>query len=120
MAVSRPQQIAKDKYRQEKRDQITAEVPKGKRDAYKLIAAELNLSLSMLIQNGVEEYGRNHAGKDFLPTLPTPEAKSLSPADERLLDDLAKLPPDAQKAFRQLVRAITAPANDDDQRRQKN
>lgn len=106
MAVSRPQQIAKDKYRQEKRDQITAEVPKGKRDAYKLIAAELNLSLSMLIQNGVEEYGRNHASKDFLATLPTPETKSLSPADEKLIAEFSKLPADAQKSLMQFLRTI--------------
>ena len=103
MAVSRPQQIAKDKYRQEKRDQITAEVPKGKRDAYKRIAADFNLSLSMLIQNSVEEYGRNHAGES-LPT--TTQQKSLSSADEKLLAEFSKLPVDARKHLLELAKII--------------
>ena len=100
------QKIAKAKYQQEKCDRITADIPKGKRDAYKLIATELDRSLAQLIQDAIEEYGRNHAGKDFLESLPTPEAKSLSPADERLLDEFSKLPADAKKHLVELAKII--------------
>lgn len=46
-------------------DRIIIEVRKGKRDAYKLAASELGLSLSMLVQRGVEEYVQNHADEDL-------------------------------------------------------
>ena len=62
MAMSKAQRLAIRIYQQEKCDRLTADVPKGKRDAYKHIAAELGLSLSKLIQNAVEEYACNHAG----------------------------------------------------------
>ena len=98
MAVSKAQQMAKDKYRQEKRDQITAEVPKGKRDAYKLAAREFGISLALLIQSGVEEYIQNHAGEDFSRKI-TPPAEKISSADKKIIDTVNSLPPESKKAL---------------------
>ena len=46
--------------RKNDRERLVIEIPKGKRDIYKAAAQELCLSLSKLVQNGVEEYIRNH------------------------------------------------------------
>ena len=48
-----------------KRDIISIAVPQGKRNAYKLAAAELGLSLSILFQHAVEEYIQNHADEEL-------------------------------------------------------
>lgn len=114
MATSQAQKNATKKYREKTYDTIGFDVRKGKRDEYKQFAAKKGWSLAGLLTKATDDFILNNGGD-----LPTPDKqqarKSLSPADERLLDDLAKLPTDAQKAFRQLVRAITAPANDDNQ-----
>lgn len=103
MATSKAQLMAVKKYRQEKRDQISFDVPKGKRDELKRLANLLGMTLQGLFVRGAEEYIRNHGGK--IP-LPTPEAKSLSPADERLLGEFSKLSPSSQKALMQFLRTI--------------
>lgn len=99
------------KYQQEKCDRITVDVPKGKRDAYKMIAAEKQLSLSMLIQNGVEGYAINYAGEKITPSVPTttPENK-LSAEDKRLLDSAGKLTPEARRALVKFLELLTARA----------
>ena len=51
--------------RKDKWERLAVEIPKGKRDIYKMAARELGLSLSKLIQNGVEEYIKNH-GAEFI------------------------------------------------------
>ena len=51
--------------RKDKWERLAVEIPKGKRDIYKMAARELGLSLSKLIQNGVEEYIKNH-GVEFI------------------------------------------------------
>lgn len=101
MATSKAQLMAVKKYRQEKRDQISFDVPKGKRDELKQLANLLGMTLQGLFVRGAEEYIRNHGGK--IP-LPTPQAKS--PADARLLDEFSKLPADAQKSLMQFLRAV--------------
>lgn len=106
MATSKAQLMAVKKYRQEKRDQISFDVPKGKREELKRSAALLGMTLQGLFVNSAEEFIKNHAGKDFLATLPTPETKSLSPADERLLDEFSKLPADAKKHLVELAKII--------------
>ena len=55
--------ICIDYPRKNNRERLAIEVPKGKRDEYKAAAQELGLSLSRLVQNGVEEYIRNHFDK---------------------------------------------------------
>ena len=51
--------------RKDKWERLTVNIPKGKLDAYKMAAREFGLSLSKLIQNGVEEYIKNH-GEEFI------------------------------------------------------
>ena len=51
--------------RKDKWERLAVEIPKGKRDIYKMAARDLGLSLSKLIQNGVEEYIKNH-GEEFI------------------------------------------------------
>lgn len=88
------------KYRP-KKDIITIQVPKGKRDAYKMAAIELGLSLSMLVQYGVEEYIRNHE-------IPVAIEKSvveetLTDAEIRLSENFARLPKSVQRRFAGLI-----------------
>ena len=45
------------------RDRLVIEIPKGKKDDYRQIAGEFGISLARLIQLGVEEYAKNHAGE---------------------------------------------------------
>lgn len=52
-------------HRKDKWERLVVEIPKGKREAYKIAARELGLSLSKLIQNGVEEYIKTH-GEEFI------------------------------------------------------
>ena len=108
MAVSNAQKIAKAKYQQSSRTLIAADVSKSKGEFYRQSAKDLDLSLSMLIQNGVEEYISRHAGENF-PDKPQP--KSLSPADEKLIAEFSKLPPDAQKSLMQFLRTLNRQAD---------
>ena len=63
MAESPAQRRANVKYKREKCDLFKVMTPKGKHAAYKQAAVEFGMSLSRLVQAGVEEYIRNHAGK---------------------------------------------------------
>lgn len=105
--VSEARRLSIKNYRQEKRDQIAVDVPKGKREEYKQKAAKLGLSLSMLIQYGVESYGEeyisNHAGEVMTPQ---PKPEPLSAADKQLVEEFARLPADAQKHFLKAFKAI--------------
>ena len=92
MAVSQARRLSIAKYRQEKRDQLAVDVPKGKRDEYKQKATKLGLSLSMLVQYSVESYGANHGGE----VIQKPEAEKLTAEERRLLAAFAKLPKNAQ------------------------
>lgn len=109
MAVSNAQKIAKAKYQQSSRTLIAADVSKSKGEFYRQSAKDLDLSLSMLIQNGVEEYISRHAGETFADKQQT--RKSLSSAEEKLLADFARLPPDAQKSLMQFLRTLNRQAD---------
>lgn len=111
MAVSKAQALAVLKYRAKAYDRLSTDVPKGKRDEYNAAAKSLSLSLSKLIQNGVEEYISNHAGGEKIPPSwpPTPGNK-LSPEDQRLLDSAGKLTPEARKQLVKFLEILTARA----------
>lgn len=102
--------LANKKFREKTYDVITFEADKGKRDAYKLIAAELGLSLRMLIQNGVEEYARTHAGEK----IPVPESvtaksvpeKKLTASERRLVETFARLPEKTRAKFAGLLENV--------------
>ena len=103
MVVSSTKRIGIKKYQQEKCDRITADIPKGKRDAYKMIAAEKGLSLSQLIQNSVESFAGLHGGE--MPATP-PKPESISAADKRLVEEFNQLPVEAQKHLMKFLKVI--------------
>ena len=109
MAVSKAQQLAKAKYQHEKRALVASEVSKEKRDAYSAAAKSLGLSVSMLIQNGVEEFIKNHAGEKF-PTEVKPE--SISAADRRLLESFGKCPEHVKPTLKKLIEQIAKGGNE--------
>ena len=103
MAVSQAQKLAKAKYQQEKRSLIAAEVSKTKGEEYRAKAVSLGISLSSLIQRGIESYIANHTGEDFTLSTPTPQ---MSQAEKQLLSDFNALPDDTKKALLKLIKAI--------------
>ena len=114
MAISDAQRLAVKIYRSEKRDQISFDVPKGKREVYKRIAAKLGLSLAQLIQDSVEDFSRAHAGEDraanqlaatSTSTIEKP-GETLSREEKKLLEDFRQMPANLQKHVRGLIRAI--------------
>lgn len=119
MSVSKAKRISIATYQQEKCDRITADIPKGKRDAYKLIAAELDISLASLIQVGVEEYARAHAGENFSVPVTDTTAKSvpekkLTAAERRLVETFARLPEKTRAKFAGLLENVADLVDDKD------
>ena len=107
MAISKAQGLAVLKYRAKAYDRLSTDIPKGKRDAYNLAASELGLSLSKLIQNGVEEFIARHAATDTESPAQV-AAEKLSADDRRLVEEFAKLPADAQKHFLKAFAAVNS------------
>ena len=87
------------------RDLLAVEILKGKRDVYKQAAAELGLSLSMLVQTSVEEFIRNHAGEEFIPNR---EDEKLSAEERRLIVAFDSLPKDTRTIVLKLVEDFAA------------
>lgn len=110
MAMSAARRLANEKYLKEKCDRIGVDVPKGKRDAYKLIAAELDISLASLIQVGVEEYARTHAGEKFVVpaevTAKSVPEKKLTAAERKLVETFARLPEKTRAKFTGLLENV--------------
>ena len=105
--TSKAQLMALAKFKQEKRDTLTIDLPKGSKDGYKKSAAGFGISLTKLIQAGIEEYIQNHGGE--VPNVITrqPEQK-LSPEQRRLVEEFNRLPPDVQKSIIKMIQAINA------------
>ncbi len=103
--------LANKKFREKNYDVITFEADKGKRDAYKQIAAELGISLRMLIQISVEEYARTHAGEKISVPVTDVTAKSvpekkLTAAERRLVETFARLPEKTRAKFAGLLENV--------------
>ena len=107
MAISKAQGLAVLKYRAKAYDRLSTDIPKGKRDAYNLAASELGLSLSKLIQNGVEEFIARHADKE-IERPAQPAAEKLSADDRQLVEEFAKLPVDVRKAITKIISAVNS------------
>lgn len=86
-------------YKVENYDQLLVRVKKGKRAEYKSKAAGLGLSLSVLIQRGVESYGVSSEGN-------VPNQSTLSAEQKIFVDEFSKLPADVQKHFLKVFKAI--------------
>ena len=104
MATSKAQILAVAKYRKEKCDNISIDVPKGKKASYRQSAAELNLNLTALIQNAVEEFIARHSGENQA-TLSSPPLK-LSVVEKNLLAEFNQLPVDTQKLILKLIHTL--------------
>ena len=107
MSVSIAQKLAKAKYQQEKRTLIATEVSKEKGEFYRTTATEFGISLSKLVQNGVEEFIQNHAGENLSLVAQNLEPK-LSAADKKLVEEFNQLPVDTQKVIAKLIATINA------------
>lgn len=103
MTVSQAQRLAKAKYQQEKRSIVAAEVSKVKGEEYRAAAKEFGLSLAKLIQIGVEEFIKNHAGE----IIQKPEVEKLTTEERRLLKAFAKLPRNAQTNLIKTLEALS-------------
>ena len=112
MAVSTAQKLAKAKYQHEKRTLIATDVSKEKGEFYRATAMELGISLSKLVQIGVEEFIQNHAGENFSVTTQSQEQR-LSAADKKLIEEFNRLPAETQKALIKLIQSINQNAKQD-------
>ena len=101
MTISKDKKIWYVEPSKKLRDKIAINVPKGKRDVYRRAAAELGLSLSVLIQKGVEEFISNNVDEDFVAKIKAEE--KLSKEKQKLIAAFDKLPKDSQKIIRKLV-----------------
>ena len=104
--TSKAQLMALAKFKQEKRDTLTIDLPKGSKDGYKKSAAGFGISLTKLIQAGIEEYIQNHGGE--VPTVTQQSEQKLSPEQRRLVEEFNRLPPDVQKSIIKMIQAINA------------
>ena len=75
-------------------------VKKGKESEYKAKAAALGMSLSQLIQRGVESYG----GEGVQENTPVkPAGTVLTHEQRKILDAVESLPPDARRALLKIL-----------------
>ena len=111
MPKSLAQKMANRRYRDKVYDQITVEVPKGKRDEYKAAAKDLRLTFKALIQAGVEEYIQNHGGEVSTPTAPVVDDK-LPAGQRRLVEEFNRLPSDARRQLVKFLQALNAENHD--------
>ena len=91
--TSKAQRMASEKYRQEKLDRVTITVPKGKREAYKQLAAEMGISMVKLFQYGVEGLAQNYEEKIIIHS----QGDKLNAEQRQLIDTVDKLTPKARK-----------------------
>lgn len=111
--------LANANYRAKAYDRISIDVKKGKRDAYNAAAKNLDLSLSMLIQLGTEEFIQNHAGENFSMPVTDTTAKSvpekkLTAAERKLVEAFARLPEKTRAKFAGLLENVADLVDDKD------
>lgn len=111
MSTSAAHKLANARYRQNKRKTIATDVPKEKGEQYQAFASRFGLSMSLLVQRGVEEFIQRHASEVNLPeqTAPitTPEEK-ISDRDKKFLNAVNQLPADAQKSLLKFLQSLNA------------
>lgn len=111
MSISAAQKMANARYRQKKRKAITADVPKEKGEQYQAFAARVGLSMSLLVQRGIEEFIQRHGGEVNLPAqtarIATQPAEQISAAQRRLLDAVDQLPTDVQKSLLKFLQSLS-------------
>ncbi len=93
-------------YKKKYYDSVIFRVKKGVRDEYNAKAATLGMSLSQLIQRGVESYGEGV--QDVAPVKPASIAPQLTGEQRKILDAVESLPPDARRALMKFLHALQA------------
>ena len=83
-------------------DRLAIWIKKGSRDNYKQSAAKFGISLAMLVQNGVEEYIRNHGGEVVVPTA-RQETETISAEERRLIQAFGNCPDNMKPTLRKLI-----------------
>ena len=86
----------KDKY-----DRLTVNLPEGKRDMYTTAAHTFGISISGLVQLGVEEFIANHADEESARKVKACE--KLSAQERRLLKAFDALPKESRSIVLRLV-----------------
>ena len=86
-------------------DRLAIWIKKGARDNYKQSAAKLGVSLAMLVQNGVEEYIKNHGGEVVVPTA-RQETETISAEERRLIKSFANLPDNVKPTIKKLIEQL--------------
>ena len=86
----------KDKY-----DRLSVNLPEGKRDAYTAAAHTFGISISGLVQLGVEEFIAHHADEESAKKVKACE--KLSAQERRLLKAFDALPKESRAIVLKLV-----------------
>ena len=86
----------KDKY-----DRLVVNLPSGKRDAYTSAAHEFGISISGLVQLGVEEFIATHSDEESDGKVKASEKLSLQ--ERKLLKAFDKLPKESRTIVLKLV-----------------
>ena len=86
-------------------DRLAIWIKKGARDNYKQSAAKLGVSLAMLVQNGVEEYIRNHVGEVAVPAA-RQETETISAEERRLIQAFGNCPDNMKPTLRKLIEQL--------------
>ena len=116
MATTKAQKLATQKYRAKTYDTIGFDVPKGKREEFKTIAAERGLSLARFLLLAAESYAGLQSVESFKPASMTKQpTEKLTSQERTLLDEFNRLPVDVQKAFLKTFKAINAAQDADNQ-----
>ena len=85
----------------EKPDRLTVNLPEGKRDMYTSAAHTFGISISGLVQLGVEEFIANHADEESARKVKACE--KLSAQERRLLKAFDALPKESRSIVLRLV-----------------
>ena len=88
-------------FRAKENDRLVVDVPKGKRDVYVSAAHEFGISISGLIQLGVEEFIATHADNESVKKVKAHE--KLSSQERRLVKAFETLPKESRSIVLRLV-----------------
>lgn len=101
MALPKSTREAKARYKKEKRDSITVEMPKGKKEVFWQVAGKFGLNLTQLVQTSVEEFARNHM--TVAPVFPHKAEDLLTERENLLIERFGRLSPTTQLDFLHLL-----------------
>ena len=104
--TSKAQLMSQAKFKADKRDTLTVDLPKGAKAGYKVKAANLGLSLTALIQRAIDSYGVGNESVGAIPALAGSTEKALTAEQRKILDAIKNLPPQAQKSLLKFLQSL--------------